>query len=45
MKKKLKIALVRENTRRKCGQMVLVEFECERGEERGDDDGMEREWR
>ena len=38
--------LVREDTRRKCGQMVVVEREreCERGEERGDDDGMEREW-
>ena len=37
--------LVREDTRRKCGQMVVVEPECERGEERGDDNGMEREWR
>ena len=37
--------LVREDTRRKCGQMVVVERECERGEERGDDNGMEREWR
>ena len=35
--------LVREDTRRKCGQMVVVERECERGEERGDDNGMERE--
>ena len=25
--------------------MVVVEIECERGEERGDDNGMEREWR
>ena len=37
--------LFREDTRRKCGQMVFVEIECERGEERGDDDGMGREWR
>ena len=37
--------LAREDTRRKCGQMVVVESECERGEERGDDNGMEREWR
>ena len=37
--------LVREDTRRKCGQTVVVEIECERGEERGDDNGMEREWR
>ena len=35
----------REDTRRKCGEMVVVESECERGEERGDDNGMEREWR
>ena len=35
--------LVREDTRRKCGQTVEVEIECERGEERGDDNGMERE--
>ena len=33
--------LVREDTRRKCGQTVVVESECERGEERGDDNGME----
>ena len=25
--------------------MVVVEFECERGEERGDDNEMERKWR
>ena len=37
--------LVREDTRRKCGQTVLVEIECEMSEERGDDNGMEREWR
>ena len=37
--------LVREDTRRKCGQTVAVEIECERGEERGDDNGIEREWR
>ena len=37
--------LVREDTRRKCGQTVAVEIECERGEERGDDNGMERDWR
>ena len=37
--------LVREDTRRKCGQMVVVEIECERGEERGDDNGMEKERR
>ena len=37
--------LVREDTRRKCGEMVVfAEIECERGEERGDDNGMEREW-
>ena len=37
--------MVREDTRRKCGQTVVAEIECERGEERGDDNGMEREWR
>ena len=37
--------LVREDTRRKCGQMVVVESECERGEERGDDNEMGRELR
>ena len=37
--------LAREDTRRKCGQTVVVESEFERGEERGDDNGMEREWR
>ena len=36
--------LVREDTRRKCGQTVGVEIECERGEERGDGNRMEREW-
>ena len=36
--------LVREDTRRKCGQTVVVKSECERDEERGDDNGMEREW-
>ena len=36
-----KAVFVREDTRRKCGQMVVVESECERGEERGDDNGME----
>ena len=35
----------REDTRRKCGQTVVFEIECEMGEERGDDNGMEREWR
>ena len=39
------VELVREDTRRKCGQMVVVENECERGEERDDDNGMERELR
>ena len=37
--------MVREDTRRKCGQMIIVEIKSERGEERGDDNGMEREWR
>ena len=37
--------LVREDTRRNCGQTVGAEMECERGEERGDDNGMERKWR
>ena len=36
--------LAREDTRRECSQTVVVESECERGEERGDDTGMEREW-
>ena len=40
-----KTVQVREDTRRKCGQMVVVESECERGEERGDENGMERELR
>ena len=37
--------LVREDARRKCGELVVVEKECERGEGRGDGNGMEREWR
>ena len=37
--------LVREDARRKCGEMVVVERECERGEGRGDVNGMKREWR
>ena len=37
--------MFREDTRRKRGQTVFVEIECERGEERGDENGMEREWR
>ena len=37
--------MVGEDSRRKCGEMVVVESECERSEERGDDNGMEREWR
>ena len=37
--------LVREDIRRNCGQTVVVENECERGKERGDDNEMEREWR
>ena len=37
--------LMREDTRRKCGEMVVAEMECERGEERKNDNGMEREWR
>ena len=37
--------MVREDTRRKCGQTVVAERECESGEERADDKGMEREWR
>ena len=36
--------LVREDTRRKCGQTVVVDIECERGEERGNYNEMEREW-
>ena len=40
-----KTVLVREDTRRKCGQTVAANKECERGEETGDDNGMEREWR
>ena len=49
MKKKCeegrKTVLVKEDIRRNCGQTVVVESECERDEERGDDYGMEREWR
>ena len=44
-KERSKTVKVREHTRRKCGQMVLDEIKCKRGEERGDDNGMEREWR
>ena len=39
--KRRKTVQIREDTRRKCFQMVIVEIECERGEERGDDNGME----
>ena len=34
--------LVREDARRKCGETVVVEMECERGEGRGDVNGMEK---
>ena len=35
--------LVREDIRRKCGEMVVVEREnVKSGEERGDDNGMEK---
>ena len=34
--------LVREDARRKCGEMVVDEIECERGEGRGDVNGMKR---
>ena len=37
--------LVREDARRKCGEMVVVESECEGGEGRGDVNGKGREWR
>ena len=37
--------LIREDTRRKCGQTVVVESECERSDERVDNNGMERERR
>ena len=37
--------LVREDARRKCGELVVVERECERGEGRGDVNGIEREVR
>ncbi len=40
-----KTVLISEDTRRKCGQIVVVKRKCERGEERVDDNGMEREWR
>ena len=40
-----KIVLVREDTRRKCDQTVVSERKCERGEERKDDNGMEKECR
>ena len=36
--------LVREDARRKFGEMIAAESECERGEGRGDVNGMEREW-
>ena len=35
--------LVREDARRKCGEMVVVEIECERGEGRGNVNEMERD--
>ena len=37
--------LMREDARRKCGEMVVAEKECERGEGRGEVNGMERKWR
>ena len=37
--KRRKTVEVREDTRRKCGQTVAVEFERKRDEERGDDNG------
>ena len=37
--------LVREDTRRKCGELVVVNKECEKIEEGGDGNGMKREWR
>ena len=37
--------MMREDARRKCGEIVVVERQCERGEEREDVNGMEREWR
>ena len=41
-----KTVLMREDTRRKCGEFVVVErVNVKGGEERGDDNGMEREWR
>ena len=36
--------LIREDIRRKNGQLVVVKIECEKGDERGDDDGMRRKW-
>ena len=35
----------REEGRRKCGELVAVESECERGEGRGDVNGKEIDWR
>ena len=35
--------MVREDSRRKCGEMVFDESECERGEGRRDVNGMEWE--
>ena len=37
--------LVREDARRKCGETVVGERECERSEGRGDVNGMERKRR
>ena len=37
--------LAREDARRKCDHTVVVEIECGRGEERGNDNGMEMEWK
>ena len=34
--------MMRENTRRKCGETVCVKSELKEGEARGNDDGMER---
>ena len=44
-KERIKTVLVGEDTRRKCGQMVVVEIECERREEREDNNGVERKTR
>ena len=37
-----KIVLIREDTRRKCGKLVVVEIKFEKDEERRDDNEMER---